>query len=262
MRHLALSLLLLAGLITGGCATVSGPAKGPEPAPGSGIPAASEPDRVTYMFVQEAAGGTLMPEGEGAYRLTLNEVIPYTVYFSDRPYRIAGNAPMKGFIDRFCWDPGNPPNAALVLKEADASEDILVAQILSPEYDAAAATLSYTLRPLKEYKGKGLAYYHAGRDESVPQSFGAASLFIDNCADKTGFCWAVPESADCTCTEKEMGPMSYGTCWSWGSGCNPCHDQNTYRRECDDIYGARIRGNCRCVWIMSFRDKDGKEISK
>lgn len=251
MRHFGFVCVVIAGLFAAGCASVSGPAqKFP-------YPEVTEQEKVTYMFVQEAAEGSLVPEGDGSYRLTLREVIPYTVYFSDRPYTNAGNTPMKEFLDRFCWDPENPPNAAVVLREADASEDILVVQLLSPEYNAAKAILSYKLRPLKDYRGKGLAYYHAGRDESIPQSFGTVSLFIDDCPDRWGDCWAVPRCYSATCSGKRHGSMSYGTCWSWTKGCHPCHDRDTYRRQCKETYNpgnSKIVG-CNCEdWGWSFRD--------
>jgi len=90
----------------------------------------------------------------------------------------------------------------------------------------------------------------------------SSSAAVADCPDQTGYCWAVPGCFDATCGPKNEGPMSYGTCWKWTSGCNPCHSQETYRRQCGERYGdaANILGcNCR-KWHYSFRDASGNEI--
>ncbi|MEJ7901698.1 MAG: hypothetical protein WKF63_07600, partial [Thermomicrobiales bacterium] len=85
-------------------------------------------DDTTFLFVQTAtagfftpkpdaatphADGTLTP-GVGDYLLTLEGHHSGTVYFSDRPERIFGNASTRTFLDGLGFSPSNPPNAALV----------------------------------------------------------------------------------------------------------------------------------------------------
>ena len=54
-------------------------------------PAAAKPQTVQLLFVQTAKSATLHQDG----RLTLKGLSPTTLYFSDRPARIAGQA--------LCW---------------------------------------------------------------------------------------------------------------------------------------------------------------
>ena len=66
----------------------------------------------SFTFVQEAANGTFVKNEDGNYTLTLLDVVPYTMYYSDRPEQIAGFTPMERFIAGFNW---RCPNAALSL---------------------------------------------------------------------------------------------------------------------------------------------------
>jgi len=83
-------------------------------------------DTVEYLFVQSAEGATL---ADGI--LTLRGVGASTVYFSDRPERIAGQISTEFFAAS--WDQGtasfasDPPNATLsVLAGAQPQEVVLV----------------------------------------------------------------------------------------------------------------------------------------
>ena len=235
--------------------------KSPEQTPVQVDSGTQASEKVSYLFVQEAAGGTLDASSDGTYTLQMNGVFPYTVYFSDRPQTIAGSVPMQTFIDGFAWDAGDPPNASIVVADADESEDILIARLTSPVYDSTAMTLSYGVQPLEDYQGDGLAYYHSGSDESIPESFGAVSLYIDDCSDHYGDCWIVPDSPSGGCEgEQKVGSMRYGRCYHFPS-CKPCHSQDTYRRECADKYGPNSDYlGCNATWRYSFRD-GGSEIS-
>lgn len=69
-----------------------------------------------FLFVQTARSGTWAPKaGEnGVYTLTLTDTPDQTVYFSDRPARVVGVAPLQQFLDGLGFSPQNQPNAALV----------------------------------------------------------------------------------------------------------------------------------------------------
>ncbi len=75
--------------------------------------------------MQDASGATL---ADG--KLTLTDVAPSTIYFSDRPERIAGHMATSTFVAS--WDQGddsfaeNPPNAALSILGTAAPDDIVV----------------------------------------------------------------------------------------------------------------------------------------
>jgi len=79
------------------------------------------------MFVQTARGVT----SDGA-SVTLQDVTPATLYFSDRPQRVVGHMTTADFVD--LWGVGDnsfatdPPNAVLAFAEdgADAPADAVV----------------------------------------------------------------------------------------------------------------------------------------
>jgi hypothetical protein len=97
-------------------------------------PARAEQDKVQLMFVQTA--DDLKADGK---TLRLVNVNPQTVYFSDRPKRIAGHVTMAAYLDE--WkageDPNNfsndPPNATLSVYEGGKTENTLtVVEISHP----------------------------------------------------------------------------------------------------------------------------------
>ncbi len=187
-------------------------------------------DNVTFMFVQTAASGTLVPvDGvENLYTLTFVGVAPQTIAFSDRPERIIVQAPMQEFLDGFCWLPENPPNAALEILEADEEEDLAVVELFDPVYDNVSQTLQYNVSILEE-PNHSYAIFNERHDVALPESFGAASLFIDDCADSfVGCC------KDKWCLGNNFCGYIHGVsmCWSWDRfACYPCTDQTSRCKE-------------------------------
>lgn len=122
-------------------------------------PRADPPKKVELLFVQNAASGSF--DGK---TLTLKGVGP-TLFFSDRPDRIAGQIRTADFVghwtkgaDNFA---GNPPNATLSVFGAKEASSIVVV-LTNPKLDR--NTLSYTVKILE---GK------------LPATFKESSLFID-----------------------------------------------------------------------------------
>jgi hypothetical protein len=115
--------------------------------------------KVELLFVQNAASGNF--DGK---TLTLKGVGP-TLFFSDRPERIAGQLRTSDFVGH--WTKGadnfsaNPPNATLSIFGAKEVSSIVVV-LTNPKLDR--NTLSYTVKILE---GK------------LPGSFKESSLFID-----------------------------------------------------------------------------------
>ncbi len=76
------------------------------PTPGAPAP--------VYEYVQQATA--MQYDGT---TLTLQGVSPSTVFFSDRPYRLAGQLPNQSFVDLWNAPDGpfasDPPNAALTV---------------------------------------------------------------------------------------------------------------------------------------------------
>lgn len=184
---------------------------------------------VTFMFVQNAQSGTLIPvEGvDNLYTLTLMGVSPQTLAFSDRPERVVVQAPMQKFLDGMCFGPENPPNAAIEILDADEEEDLAVVELFDPVYDAASQTLQYNVSIL-ETPGLSYAVFNERADQSLPETFGPAALFIDDCHDSKTDC----ENLDGTV----CGTVDMGCCWSWSVyTCEQCHDASD---ECKNKYGS------------------------
>jgi len=204
-------------------------------------------EETQFLFVQTATSGSLVPNpGAGAggsaasgeeYRLTLEGHGGGTVYFSDRPERIFGNAPTGRFLDGLGFDPGNPPNAALVTQAEDGTEDVVILELLNPDYDEAAGSVSYNAVVLAEYQGEGLAHVVDQQlDSSLPESFGQASLFIDDCADTMVTCRADYGNG----ASRILGTR--GMCWHFGDlWCRPCGD---YAAECNATFPDLCQGRC------------------
>ena len=114
------------------------------------------------MFVQTAGGIT----SDGG-TVTLHDVTPATLYFSDRPQRIVGHMTTADFVD--LWGEGDnsfatdPPNAVLafVAGGADAPSDAVV---VIKEPKLADGELSYSIDVL---------------EGTVPAQGGPVTLFID-----------------------------------------------------------------------------------
>jgi hypothetical protein len=197
-------------------------------------PAIIDPtDDPTFMFVQEATGGTFaanpdagasagmgtpVPGGGASYLLTLEGHTGSTVYFSDRPGRIFGTAPTQRFLDGLGFAASNPPNAALVTADADGTEDVMVVELFAPQYDRAAGSVTYGVNVLGDYEG-GLDFVASRqRDDEFASSFGMASLFIDDCSDADPLnCWK-------TYHLDPIGNLgTRGMCWDWDRfDCVPC----------------------------------------
>lgn len=178
------------------------------------------PERTFFLFVQTFSAGTMTvhPGNPAMYRLTLAGHVAETVYFSDRPERIVGSVPTTGFLENLGFSPDNPPNAALV-----AGEHVVVLELLNPVYSETfgpdgSVTLTYDVVVLEDYAEDGLAHLAQQATGDLPETFDAASLFIDDCPDADPlYCY------DTACNS--VGDLgNVGFCWfandeQW---CNPC----------------------------------------
>ncbi len=112
-----------------------------------------------FLYVISATSGTY--DGE---MLTLIGV-PSVVYFSDRPYRIAGHVSLEEFVE--LWDESadsfetNPPNATLSVLEKNGKDNIVI-ELLNPV--------------LTE---NGLSFQIEVINGEIPDSFGSSALFVD-----------------------------------------------------------------------------------
>lgn len=120
--------------------------------------------KVQLMFVQSAE--SLKADGK---TLRLVNVSPHTIYFSDRPVRIAGHVTMPAYLTEWTAAAGpdnfskDPPNATLsVYEPGQAMNTLTVVEISEPVLE-----------------GKDLVYRYKLIEGTVPHSGGATALFID-----------------------------------------------------------------------------------
>ncbi|HEU5163309.1 MAG TPA: hypothetical protein VFV54_09215 [Thermoanaerobaculia bacterium] len=205
----------------------------------SALAVESQPATPSFLFVQNAGSGELIPvAGRPAdFELVLRGVSPATIYFSDRPERIVGQLPTADFLARIGFPDDNPPNAALDLVEGEAA-DVLVVELRNPRYDASAGELRYSVQLLETAKG-GLAEFNGRVSRTAPQRFERASLFIDDCADAKVYCYKRGGSS-----KVSMGSIRVGQCWSWSTAsCNYCRSMSSYNDTCNDKVSA-CAGDC------------------
>lgn len=126
-------------------------------------PAAEAPE---FMFVQIAED---MQVDTTAMTLRLVKVSHQTLFFSDRPNRIAGHIRMEQYLKE--WTPAagadnlgaDPPNATLsVYEPGQADNSIAIVEISDPRLD-----------------GADLVYHYTLVDGAIPLAGGETTLFID-----------------------------------------------------------------------------------
>jgi hypothetical protein len=130
----------------------------------SGTPAVKQ--KVELLFVQNSRG-VVIDKDKGT--LTLKGVSPTTLWFSDRPVRMAGHFNMKEYLAT--WEEGkdnftaDPPNATLSVFEQGQDELLdVVVKLQNPRLQGDDLTYDITL---------------IDKEGPLPKKGGPASLFID-----------------------------------------------------------------------------------
>lgn len=120
--------------------------------------------KVQLMFVQSSE--SLKADDK---TLRLVNVSPQTIYFTDRPVRMAGHITMPAYLKEWTAAAGpdnfskDPPNATLSVYEAgEGSNTLTVVEISQPVIE-----------------GRDLVYRYKLLEGKVPATGGATSLFID-----------------------------------------------------------------------------------
>ncbi|MGE0038632.1 MAG: hypothetical protein AB7S93_23695 [Xanthobacteraceae bacterium] len=105
------------------------------------------PKQADFLFVQSAKG---LAFDKSSNKLTLTGVSPVTIFFTDRPERIAGNMKTAAFIP--FWSEGkdsfksNPPNADVSILEGKELRQVVV-ELMDPVLSG--DNLSYTVKVLQ-----------------------------------------------------------------------------------------------------------------
>ena len=151
--YVPLAFLLATVLLMSGCAATS-------------KTSSTSSEEPLFMFVQ-VADDIKVDEVAKTFRLV--DVGQQTVFFSDRPDRIAGHLKMDKYLDEWTEKAGkdnfsaNPPNATLsVYEPGQADNTLAVVEITNPRIE-----------------GSDLIYSYRIIDGSLPDGGGATTLFID-----------------------------------------------------------------------------------
>lgn len=122
------------------------------------------------MFEAPAANWLIVQNGASmtydGTTLTIENVTPQTIMFTDRPQRMSGDIATQRFIDD--WGAGqnnfqdDPPNASLAVLVGDDEEQISVVELTNPQLSG--TSLSYDVTVL---------------EGEVPASGQSTTLFID-----------------------------------------------------------------------------------
>jgi hypothetical protein len=105
------------------------------------------PKQADFLFVQSSKAMTF---DKATNKLTLAGVTPMTLFFTDRPERVAGNMKTTAFIP--FWSEGkdsfksNPPNADISILEGNALQQVVV-ELQDPVLEG--DNLAYTVKVLQ-----------------------------------------------------------------------------------------------------------------
>ena len=102
------------------------------------------PVSVSWLFVEDAAGGTITGPDDQHLKLKLNKVRKYITEFTDRPNRQAYALPNADFFT--AWPQtfaGDPPNAVLSYSLPGQQQPLnIVLTLTNPQYDAISRTVA------------------------------------------------------------------------------------------------------------------------
>ncbi len=130
------------------------------------VTADTSEEPIELLFVQSSED-LVVDSATSTFRLV--NVNPQTIYFSDRPYRLAGHLTMAEYLEEWTEKAGkdnlgaNPPNATLSVYEPGQPDTTLVVVEIS--------------HPVVE--GKDLIYDFKIIEGSLPAEGGETALFID-----------------------------------------------------------------------------------
>ncbi|RUR19205.1 hypothetical protein ELY21_04770 [Legionella sp. km535] len=131
----------------------------------------------SYLFFQTATDGSLEKMNNNHYVLTIKQAPKYVNYFSERPARTTGIINLNEFNS--FWTnknikndfKSNPPNAAIVLVDAQGNRQDFVAIMTNPQLSK--ELLTYDLQPINS--------------KNVPTGqFKYLLMFVDNIAWNPG----------------------------------------------------------------------------
>jgi hypothetical protein len=226
-------------------------------------PAADGGKSVPFMFVQTFGAGAIADDGNGKLTLTADHLAGQTIYFSDRPERIAGMVATETFLGAGAeaagmmaaatpdaglgFTPADPPNAALVFASGegdDDSGDVLVVELIDPTYDPATGKATYGIKVLADDTAVDMTLVAEPISSAdAIRNFDAASLFIDDCPDGNVQCYDGLTYVG--------GFPTTGFCYNWGSACcAPCDNSTSgyWDTQCTNQFADSCPNGCQAAY--------------
>ncbi len=164
--------LLVAVLVLSAASVSSAQAQQATPTAESGL---------SWLMVQAFDAATLRPDSADAtYTLTLADVDPAVLAFTDRPNRIVATVPTPDFVQAVSSQEADPLNATLVAPLADGADGLVVVELRSAEFDTASGSVTYHVTVLSVEDGKIAAVATPLAAPAATVTFGNGHLFVDD----------------------------------------------------------------------------------
>lgn len=131
----------------------------------------NESQTANWLFSQTADAGSISPNGDDTWTLTLSNVDPVVLGFTDRPLREARAGDVGKLVE--AWPlmfADSNPNGVVVAHNAGGETNSAVVELMDPELNG--STMTYTVRVLTNEGGPATP--------GVTYNFEQVSVFIDD----------------------------------------------------------------------------------
>jgi hypothetical protein len=133
--------------------------------------AAESGQEANWLFSQTANSGSISPNDDDTWTLTLREVDPNVMGFTDRPLREAQSGSVEKLVEAWPVMFGDSnPNGVVVAHNATGDTNSAVVELMDPELNG--TTMTYTVRVLNNEGGSA--------EPGTSYDFQQVSVFIDD----------------------------------------------------------------------------------
>lgn len=154
----------------------------------------SQQDRTaSWLFSHTSDSGSLQENADGTFTLTLNEIDPHSIAFTDRPDRDSAIIDTAALVE--AWPTmfaDSAPNAVLVEHQPIGEANSVVLTLQNPSLSG--TTLTFDALVLTEEVPSNVENHAGLIHHTPPANFQEASLFIDD----VPACWDGMDGPYCT----------------------------------------------------------------
>lgn len=139
-----------------------------------------------WLFSLTSDSGTLQPNADGSYELTLNGTDESIIAFTDRPYRDSSVSSLSRAVQ--VWPQvfaDAAPNAVLVEHNSDGASDSFVVELTKPQLIDASTLKFHAVVLAPNVTSVGAKNLVNKAYATPPATFDAVSLFIDDVTTTT-----------------------------------------------------------------------------